>query len=308
MKKCRIAAICLLACLLLLGGCSREKEAKKSGTYICYVNTEGTGLVEESYEITGDSVEEEIKDVLKAMQEEPDTIEYKSAFPKGVSVEKWKLEKGGLTLHFNTDYRQLDTSTEVLLRSAVVKTFVQISGVNYVEFYIKDEPLTDKEGNAFGYMRAEDFIQNTGASLHSYQVGDLNLYFANEKGTGLVEKKVSVRYNSNMSVEKLIVEQLVKGPSMKGAYPTISAETKLLGVSIKDGICYVNFNEEFLDTSYRIDPKMTIYSIVNSIVEGGETNQVQILVNGETDVVYQGQVDLSEPFFPDLSYVEEEKK
>lgn len=307
MKMYRMA-VCLLACLLLLGGCKKQDKLEKGGPRIYYVNVDGTGLVEESYEITGDTVEAEVKDVLKAMKEEPDSIEYKSAFPENVSVKNWKLEEDRLVLHFNKEYKKMNISSEILFRAAVVKSLTQITGIDYVEFYIEEKPLTDRDGNAVGYMHADDFVQNTGSSLHSYQTGNLNLYFANAKGDGLVKKEVTVRYNSNMSVEKLIVEQLIKGPSMSGAYPTISPETRLLGVSVKDHICYVNFDEEFLNTVYQIDPKMTIYSIVNSIAEGEEVSSVQILVNGEEDVVYQDRVDLSKPFPRDLSYVEEEKK
>ena len=58
-------------------------------------------------------------------------------------------------------------ASEVLLRAAVVQTLVQIAGVDYIDFFIEDEPLTDRNGNLIGYMRAEDFIQNTCSSLHS---------------------------------------------------------------------------------------------------------------------------------------------
>ena len=111
-----------------------------------------------------------------------------------------------------------------------------------------------------------------------------------------------------MSVEKLITEQLIKGPSMEGAYPTLPPETKILGVSVRDGICYVNFDEGFLDMDYKISPQVRIYSVVNSIVAGGETGQVQILVNGKADATYQGSVGLEKPLSRNLEIVEEKKK
>ena len=77
---------------------------------------------------------------------------------------------------------------------------------------------------------------------------------------------------------------------------------------MKDNICYVNFDEGFLNTTYPVEPKITIYSIVNSIVEGGGASQVQILVNGETDVKYQGSISLSKPFSRDLDMIEEKER
>lgn len=309
MKKISIAVLCLCVCLVFLSGCQKHEEVEKDGeTYIYYINTAGTGIVEEPYSIQGDSRDEKVEDVLAKMQEKTDSIDYKSAFPKGIKIEKWETQDRGLKLYFNKAYGELDTSSEILLRASVVKAFTQIEGIEYLEFYIQDQPLTDRSGNVVGYMRSDDFIQNTGTSLHSYQLSELNLYFVNEKGDKLVREKVRVRYNSNTSAAKLIVEQLMKGPRDKGVYPTIPEETKLLGVSVKDGICYVNFDKEFLNTEYKIDPKMTIYSIVNSIVAGGEAEKVQILVNGEINIRYQGRVDLSEPLSGNMDLVEVEKK
>ena len=57
----------------------------------------------------------------------------------------------------------------------------QIAGVTGVEFLVAGEPLKDRGGEPVGAMRPEDFIQNIGSSLHSYQMGDLTLYFANER-------------------------------------------------------------------------------------------------------------------------------
>lgn len=308
MRKRKMKCFCVLSVILLLSGCGRGREPDISGTKMYYVNAEGTGLEKESYEIKGDTTEEEIESVLEDMRKEPDSIEYKSAFPENVEVESWGFDKGRMDIHFSESYKEMDAASEVLLRAALVQTMVQIAGVDAVDFYIGEAPLTDNEGEQAGYMRAEDFVQNIGSSLHSYQLANLHLYYANKKGDKLAAEEVSVRYNSNMSIEKLVVEQLIKGPSAQELQRVLPPETKVLGVSVKDGICYVNFDSGFLASGVSLDPVISIYSIVNSIIEAGSVSQVQISVNGETDVVYQEMVDLSKPLSRNLDLEEREEK
>ena len=69
---------------------------------------------------------------------------------------------------------------------------------------------------------------------------------------------------------------------------------KLIGVSVKDDICYVNFDNGFLNI-IDVQPEVTIYSIVNSIIRSGSASQVQILINGDSNLKYQDTVDLSKP-------------
>ena len=108
-------------------------------------------------------------------------------------------------------------------------------------------------------------------------------------------QETEVRHSSNVPKEKLIVERLMKGPSGSDAYPVVSPDANLLSVTIKDGICYVNFDSTFLTGAYDVLPEVTVYSIVNSLVEGTEAREVQITINGETDAKYMGVVDLSQP-------------
>lgn len=305
-KRC-YTIVCILLCLSLLAGCRKGKEPEEGESFICYVNTEDTALVKEKYEMKGENAEEKVQNLLNAMQKEPDSIEYKSVFPEKLKIQDWTLSDKKLEIHFNSTYEKLSAAKEVLLKAAVVRTLSQLSEVEYVCFFIENSPLTDNLGKEVGYMRAEDFVQNTGSLLYSYQVGELKLYFANEQGNAMITENISVRYNSNTSIEKLIVEQLLKGPSKEGLYPVIPPETKVLGVSVKDNVCYVNLDEGFLNNTYTIDPKITIYAIVNSIVDGGASSQVQILVNGESDITYMGTVDLSKPLSRDQNLVEEKE-
>lgn len=305
-KRC-YTIVCILLCISLLAGCRKGKEPEEGESFICYVNTEDTALVKEKYEMKGENAEEKVQNLLNAMQKEPDSIEYKSVFPEKLKIQDWTLSDKKLDIHFNSTYEKMSAAKEVLLKAAVVQTLSQLSEVEYVCFFIENSPLTDNLGKEVGYMRAEDFVQNTGSLLYSYQVGELKLYFANEQGNALITENISVRYNSNTSIEKLIVEQLLKGPSREGLYPVIPPETKVLGVSVKDNVCYVNLDEGFLNNTYTIDPKITIYAIVNSIVDGGASSQVQILVNGESDITYMGTVDLSKPLSRDQNLVEEKE-
>ena len=84
-------------------------------------------------------------------------------------------------------------------------------------------------------------------------------------------------------MERFVVDEFLSGPSGKiaGLYPTVSPDTKILSVMTKDGICYVNFDGNFLTVVGNVTTEVAIYSIVNSLIELPSVNRVQILVNGE---------------------------
>lgn len=306
MKRMKYIFCCMILSMLFLTGCGDDDEKIVEGTGIFYLNTDGTGLVKEKYKIKGATVEEQIDRILDEMQKETDTIDFVSPFPEGVEIEEWQLKNSMLSVYFNEKYNKLTASSEVLLRAALVQTLVQLDDIRYISFYADGKPIVDSKGEEIGYQNEDDFVQNIGSSLHSYQKGELTLYFANSDGTKLKSETVSVRYNSNMSKEKLIVEELIDGPVSEGLQATFPTNTKILGVSVKDNTCYVNLDVDFLNTPVAVDPKLTIYSLVNSIVEGGGATKVQILVNGETNVKYQESIDLSQSFSRDLDIIEEE--
>ena len=308
MKK-RIYAAVLFLCMILASGCTSGKHMEDAGMYIYYLNTDDDALEKQEYENNSEKAETVVKDMLKELKKAPESIEMKSVFPKEVKVESFEIKDNCLELHFNKAYEKMKKSREVLCRAAVVQTLVQVDGIDFVSFYVGDDVLKDREGIPIGLMSADDFVQNTGSSLSSYQVTSLNLYFSNEDGTKLVSEKINdVHYSSNTSIEKLIVEQLMRGPASSKAQATIPKDTKLLGVSVKDGICYVNLDSTFLTEGYNQKPEVAIYSTVNSIIESGNASRVQILVNGASDVTYKGSIQLDRPLEWNSELIEEKKK
>lgn len=280
MKKTIGVLLSILLCVLITA-CAEQKSTEEM--YVYYVNADGNALIQETYPMTT---------VEGALEK----LKIHSVLPKEVKVEKFILSKGYLDVYFDSAYNKLSKSTEVLIRAAYVQTLVQIENVNFVTFYVNDEPLTDGDGNAIGMMRAEDFVQSTGSSIDSYHTTDLTLYFASKDGKALTtNKKANVRYNVNTTIERLVVEQLIKGTSASDAQATVPKSTKILGVSVREGICYVNLDSKFVSDSYDLNPEVCIYSIVNSVIENGNVTKVQILIDGASDVVYKKTIDLSRP-------------
>ena len=306
MNKRRIIAafLSLLMCMTLLVSCKKSDENEEAYE-LYYINVQTSALEQEEIKIDGDTPQKQIEAMLKKLKKNPEDVEVKSAFPDGVKVEKWELKSGRLEISFNQEYKNVKKVPELLFRAALVQSLIQIEGVNSVKFYIGEDPLCDANGDEIGAMSGEDFVQNTGSTLHTYQSADLKLYFANDAGNALVPEAEHVRYNSNILKEKLIVEQLMKGPAGESHKKVIPPDTVLLGVSVKDNVCYVNFDNGFLNMT-DVQPEVTIYAIVNSVIRGGSASQVQILINGDSNVKYQEVVDLSKPLTEREDLVEEQ--
>ncbi len=306
MIKKKIYRILMLTaiCIMAVSGC--KKEGKITGTRIYYTDSEGVSLVEKGIRIKGKTQKEQIEEVLSTIQKNTDNIDYRSPFVKGVKVKEWSIKDGTLILDFNRDYQKMSASEEIVLRAAVVQSVGQITGVDSVLFTIDGETLENQNGQEIGYMQPSDFVQNTGSSLHAYQKETFILYYGNKQGDRLVKEKVNIRYNSSVSKEKVLVEQLIKGPSSDDETAVIPAETKVLSVSVKDHICYVNLDEGFLDTTNVMNPEVPVYAIVNSIIEGSPISRVQIMIDGKTNVNYMGKISLEKPLSRNLNVVEGE--
>ena len=288
--------ILLLAVPLLMAGCRKQQQVDESGYRIWYINQDETCLKYENKELQSKNEEGLLREMMEVMRETPTDDELKPVIPEDVTLLDFDFEHNQLYLDFSPEYKKMPKVYEVLCRAAIVRTMGQIDGVEYVDFQVNGEPLTDLEGKEIGLMNEDQFIENAGEEINAYKTADLTLYFANKAGDKLVGQRVAMEYNSNISLEKLIVEQLIAGPPFEGAYPTIPSETKLLNVSIKDKICYVNLDEGFLGTGYNVIESIPVYSIVNSLIENTDAQKVQISINGESNRMFRESINFDTIF------------
>ena len=297
-----------LAAMLLgmLSGCSSRRE--KFDYYISYVDSEQTQTVQTGYEPKNEAVDAMIQEFLDQLTTDTDTVEYVKAIPEGVEIRSWEVAQDCLKLNFSSGYDRLDPITEILCRLAVVRTMTQIEGIESVCFTVMGEPLRDSAGNKVGKMTIDSFVENPGEQINSFQHASIDLYFANRDGNGLVKETQEVYYNSNISMEKLVMEHLMMGPKSDGACKTIPDETKIINVAVADGSCYVNLDEHFKNHNYEIQEPIVIYSIVDSLASLENIQRVQISVNGDTSGTYRDSMELPEMYVPDYSFVGVSKK
>lgn len=297
--------ILLLAIPLLMAGCRKQQQVDESGYRIWYINQDETCLKYENKELQSKNEEGLLREMMEVMRETPTDDELKPVIPEDVELLDFDFEHNQLYLDFSPEYKKMPKVYEVLCRAAIVRTLGQIDGVEYVDFQVNGEPLTDLEGKEIGLMNEDQFIENAGEEINAYKTADLTLYFSNKAGDKLVEQRVAMEYNSNISLEKLIVEQLIAGPPFEGAYPTIPSETKLLNISIKDNICYVNLDEGFLGTGYNVIESIPVYSIVNSLIENTDAQKVQISINGESNRMFRESINFDTIFEKNEGLIEQ---
>lgn len=295
-----LAVLTIFQCVAT--GCGAKET--ESAYHVDYLNKEKTRIVSAPYEITATDTDAIIQELLLALSSDAEQVEYRKPIPNDVEITKYSVEGVLLTLYFDSDYSRMAAVEEVLCRAAIVRTMTQIKGVDCVAFYVGDKPLTDAKGNVVGSMTADSFVENPGEQINSIQNTTLTLYFANQDGDGLVkEVRQDVYYSSNISLEKLIMEQLLEGPSIKEAKSAIPSGTKLVTVSVVDGVCYVSLDETFRNQDYKVNEAIVIYSIVNSLSELPTISKVQISVNGDTSGVYRDSFRLEDMYERNLDYL-----
>lgn len=290
MKK--IYGILAAFAVLALSACGAEDEQNENAVQIYYISNSEKKVEAHSHVMESVETEEKVDELIQCLSTNPEMLEYKAPLLMGFQVlsVNWDGEK--VLLDVDASYLNLSVTTEVLTRAAIVRTLTQLDKVNYVGITVEGNQLSDSLGNVVGWMNADRFIDNDGNEINTYDQVKVKLYFAGEDGTNLIAAYREKYYFTNIPLERFIVDELLAGPSghVEGLYPTINPSTKIISVMTKDGTCYVNMDESFLTVVNNVSTEVSIYSIVNSLVELNNINKVQILINGEEPSGFQSNV------------------
>ncbi|MDD6039270.1 MAG: GerMN domain-containing protein [bacterium] len=305
MKRCGYFLLLFMMVVSVFCGCS--KEHPQEGTLmISYLDMSQTRIAKMGYEPNAALSDTMllVQELLNVLSSDSGDVDFVRPIPEGVEVERIQItEDGDLSVFFNEAYLSLESVPEILCRLALVQTLTQVDGVKRLEFFVGREPLLDSQGKEVGWMTTENFVENPGEQINSIQQAELDLYFSNPTGDGLVLETQKVYYNSNVSLEKLVIEHLLAGPKLSKGIAALPAETALVNVSVADRVCYVSLDNGFRTQNYEIQEAIVIYSLVNSLTALPHIDKVQISVNGDTSGVYRESFPLGTVYEEDLSYV-----
>ncbi len=305
----RVNILCLLMALMMLCvvGCQkRASNPVNEGDYVLYFLESGSDRIttinyEAKYDPNTKMLVQELYDALGNVPNE----NYTSVIPANVFFTDVSLSSAGvLHLGFSESYSEMDNVTEIMFRAAVVKTLVQIPDVEYVSFYIGDQPLVGKDGRSYGLMNAGTFVSDVDDAMENLNWLELTLYYSDGEGEHLIGEKTKLAYSSSISIEQVVIEQLAKGPTTTSCRQAVPSSTGVVSVSTKDGICYVNFDNNFTNNIEDCTAEVSLYSIINSLCELSNVKKVMFMVNGNSDVVFRELYPFSEAYERNLDLIE----
>ena len=274
MKPIRFLSV-LMIVLVLCCGCQRTVNPEQKGNITLYqMADDGSKLQSSEYEIQADQ-----EDNVAVIQELLD------CFKKCVAIDNFQLKEKQLTITFLSSYYNQDKIDEVLNRVAIVKTLCQLSSVEYVEFYVGDNPLVI-DGETVGIMSKLSFLDSVGGEGYT-QEKYVTLYFSSNDGTKMQEITTKLTHDMTVPLARLLIEQLLKGPNeisdanTSDVRDTIPAGTKLNSLTIRDHVCYVDFSKEFMNMQADVSSGVVVYSIVNTLCELSDVNKVQQEIYGD---------------------------
>ena len=250
--------------------------------HVYYLNEDYTGLVEEEYKPQCQLAQDMIVDMIRFLEEEPENDETNPLLDEGVEITTHFFSEGTLTLDFSPRYSGMDLCHEVLTRAGIVKLFAQIPTVDYVKFTIDGQELADQKGQPISIMNEDTFVDYSMDQEDSKRKATLTLYFTNKEGDCLLPEEREVSFNSSIPLERVILEELSKGPKEADHYPVMPSKFTIIGMSRQNNCEYLNFSQDFIDKALKLkDPSVTIYAIVNSILKINQAEKVSISIDGQ---------------------------
>ena len=298
-RKFYLIPILCMAMVFGLCGCSNvtSPDNEKFGVY--YIN-------KVDYTVRSDVTSDTIRELLDVLSTETLDEDYSCPVPQELSQIDFELADGMLLLYFDLNYSQMTGSREVLMRGAVVKTFLQLPEVNAVSFFVAEEPLKDAVGNMVGTMTAESFLDTFGEKEEALESDTFTLYYSTEDGKKLLKKSRLLHFNNTMSRESVVLSYLARDPGTDdGAKAVLSPNTKVLSVTTKDGICYVKLDASFLNQQTGVATETAVYGIVDSLAALNEINKVELSIESTTEGIVPESDTVSGIYEPDESLVKD---
>lgn len=214
-----------------------------------------------------------------------------SPFPAGVRLEQVSVSDDTLIVTLSPEFAQLQGIDLTVACACLTLTALECSDCTAVRIGSSGEKLN---GNNWIRMTRESLMltDNSSALLKT----TMTLYYVNPQSRGILGLEGSITPTSATALCTWLMEQLMDG--RRSEFPSPLPEgTRLLGVSLTDGLCTVNFSSEFEKhiASAPTDQYLTLQSIVNTMTQVDGVTGVHFYCNG-TRILHYGTMDTRDPW------------
>ena len=207
--------------------------------------------------------------------------------PQGTKINGAVIKEDGLAIiDFSQEFLNFDTKEgEALGVKALVYTLTEFPNINAVEIRVDGKTIDEMPyGTKIGGPLKRTEINLVKPENLSDKLSKVMVYYQ-KKGRGNysyfvpLTKLVSGYTNS----AEAALTELLEGPEVDvGLENPFPKGTNLLGVEVSDGIAFVNFSEEILDTGSPAEERAILKSIILTLKEFPAIKKVRIFVDGKT--------------------------
>lgn len=200
---------------------------------------------------------------------------------------------------FSKEFANYQAADERKIVEAITWMLTGFPTIDQVQLRIAGEPLEAMP--VAGYPLQEPLTRAIGINLESVHgmnlamVQPVTLYFKSETASGF-DYLVPVTRMIQRTADKVeaILHELIAGPDKQGLYAVLAPDVKILDVMPADDLITIDFNEYVLDPEYRL-LEDSMQSVILSLTENQLAERVQIMVNGDAQVLASDIQSLSQP-------------
>lgn len=303
--KSKISVLITVSILILFVGgivlwavLTLNSSVASSSYQLCFIRRDGSGGIEfttEAYEPSDDiSGDLQISQaVLTALLAGPTQSGSTSAFPAGVTVKTFAINRGVASVDLSAEYASASALDMRIADRCLVNTLVGVCGIQRVMITVDGNPHP-----YFGYMPVSksDFVSESGAFFAQEVTVTLYLPRTGSDYLGVYSSSFEKSYGADLA--ESITKFLISGNFGSDFDRVAPSASCLRSVTSYNGTVYIDLSRDFLyedDSNRQSRLALYVYSIVNSLTELKEIDSVVFTFDGRTEGAIAG-MSFSQPF------------
>ena len=318
MNKIRLLILVSIVASISLSACKKDINIVGNISKIYYFDTSANKLVEQplpkDFELLN-SDQERCKYIIDLLTTNEARQQGQGVTNEFVPIKSaiTNLDDKNVQIYFDEEYSTLTPTKQIGIRASVVYSLTELDSIENVLFYIEDQPLTASNGKVIGPISKANIKRSVLEPNPAITPYTLPLYFVNSEGK-LVKEERGTHVSDLASVEKSLIEELIKGPNSDELKASLPPDTKVNEVVTVNGVCQVDLSFDLKSRFFTSNKDKTrmLYAIVNSLTEITEaTNNVSkikkvaLLIDGKSDIEFTPDIQLRDTFERNEDYIEE---